>query len=266
MYSIDPEKVKELEFTHLKFRHKLIYGRLNRWTHGNIQVNLSCPEICVVCGERYIVKKYVVTDIDDLSVFYTKIGLCKLHRKPERSSLKLNLFIGFMGMFAFVLVFSIIVKNLIEILTIIVISLFMYVFCAVLIILTTPMFDREKMLKNYINFHFLSDYTVVSVKNPIWINEFSRLNDCFKISPELSEFEEMQKEARGIKRLLIFCLIGLIVSFGPIYLIFVMNPIINLERLFSVFIALIVVNIFFLGYYHFKMQSKLRELRKIAYF
>ena len=54
MYSIDPEEVKELEFRHLKFRHKLIYGRRNRRTHGNIQVSFFCPKICLVCGSSQI--------------------------------------------------------------------------------------------------------------------------------------------------------------------------------------------------------------------
>ncbi len=267
MYLIDPEKIKELEFIHLKFPHKFIYGRKNRRIHGNIQVNFIKPDMCVVCGERYVSKLHNVRDKDDLNVYYTKIGLCPTHQYPKPSSLKNFLIIDLIIMLIGIVVFSIILgkQNLIIILTIIGISIPMYLFSIVFAYLIALDYDRNELLKDYIAFRFFSDQTVVSVKNPKWISEFKRFNIWDEIIPILSEFEEKKNEVRLFEKLLLFCLIGLILSIGPIYFYFFMNPIINLERLLQAFIGLIGANIFFLGYYHFKMQPELRELRELAY-
>ncbi len=218
--------------------------------------------MCVVCGERYVSKLHNVRDKDDLNVYYTKIGLCPTHQYPKPSSLKDFLIIEFMVMIIGVVILSIISQNLIVILTIIGVSIPMYLFGSVFAYLIALDYDRDKMLKDYIAFQFFSDYTVISVKNPIWVSEFKRLNIFNEISPELSEFELKKKEVTLIKKLLLFCLIGLILSIGPIYLYFFLNPIINLERLLHAFIGLISVNIFFLIYYDIKMRSELRELRE----
>ncbi|MFX1385003.1 MAG: hypothetical protein ACFFBP_21445 [Promethearchaeota archaeon] len=126
---------------------------------------------------------------------------------------------------------------------------------------------HKKMIKDYVSFLYFSDYSVISVKNPKWAYEFKRSNICREISnPELSEFREYMKNVRRNKKYMFLFFIVLGLSILPIGLLHLINPIIEIERLFYSFIALWIIYLIFYTAYIIIMEEKLRKLRIEAYF